>query len=148
MKPTRNSIYSKLLLVVLIAASQIAGVAGAQTTPLRGTFQLRNEVHWGTAVLRAGYYSVTIEAAKDSTLFAVVRSEDGKQAAVAMVTGSGKAESGGSYLFIANDGTRHVRLLNLANENISLSFGPLGKRDREQLYAAGNEVAPVTTALR
>ena len=148
MKPIRNSVYTKLLLLTLLAASQISGVASAQTTHLRGKFHLRNEVYWGSALLSAGNYSLTIEAAKDSTLFAVVSSEEGKQAAVVMVTGSGKPETGGSYLFIVNDGKRHVRLLNLSDENISLSFGPPRKRDREQLYAAGNEVVPVTTALR
>jgi hypothetical protein len=148
MNRTRNSVYSKLLLLILLAASQIPGIANAQTTNLRGKFHVRNEVHWGGAVLSAGNYSLTIEEAKDSTLFAVVRSEDGKQTAVAMVTGSGKAETGGRYLFITNDGTRRVRLLNLPDENISLSFGPLRKQDREQMHTAGNEIVQVTTARR
>ena len=64
------------------------------------------------------------------------------------MTGSGKAERGGSYLFIANDGTRRVRLFNLPDENLSLSFGPLTKRDREQMYAARNEVVPVEVAAK
>jgi hypothetical protein len=148
MKRTRNSVYSKLLLLTVLAAIQIPGVASAQTTQLRGRFHLRNDVHWGSAALSARNYTFTIEEAKDGTLFAVARSEDGKQAAVAIVTRSGKAETGGSYLFIANDGTREVRMLNLSDENVSLSFGPLRKQGREQMYAAGNEVVPVTTPLR
>jgi hypothetical protein len=148
MKRIANSTYRKLILLVLLGASQIAGVASAQTPHLRGTFHLRNEVRWGSAVLPAGDYSVSIEAANDSTLFAVVRSDNGKQAAVSIVTGSGKAERGGSYLFIANDGTRRVRLLNLRDENLSLSFGPLTKRDREQMYSARDEVVPVEMAAK
>jgi hypothetical protein len=148
MKRTRNSLYVRLLLLVVFVASQVSGVASAQSTQLRGKFHLGSQVYWGSAVLSAGNYSVTIEGAKDGTLFAVVRSEDGKQAAAVMVTSRGKAEAGGSYLFIANDGTRHVRLLNLPDENVSFSFGLVRKRDREQMYAAGREVVPVMTALR
>jgi hypothetical protein len=139
----------KLFLMLLLAACQIPSVANAQSTNLQGKFHLQNEVRWGKAVLPAGEYSFTIDSTKDNTLFAIVRSADGKKAAFAMATASGDPEPDGSYIFITDDGTRRVRLLNLPEHNLSLAFGqPLSKRDREQLHAAKTEVVPVVLAKK
>jgi hypothetical protein len=144
----RIRVAKKLLFLVLFSVCQIAGVAKAQINNLQGTFRLQNEVLWGKAVLPAGDYSFTIDQEKDSMVFAVARSADGKRTAFAEVTASGKPESGGSYIFIANDGTRRVRLLNLPETNLSLAFGPMSKRDREELNAAKTEVVPVVVAKK
>ena len=142
----RNRVAKKLLFLVLFSVCQIAGVAKAQINNLQGTFRLQNEVLWGKAVLPAGDYSFTIDQEKDSMVFAVARSADGKRTAFAEVSASGKPESGGSYIFIVNDGTCRVRLLNLPEQHLALTFGPMTKRDREDLHAAKIQTVPVTVA--
>jgi hypothetical protein len=138
----------KLFLVVFFIACQIHAVASAQSANLQGKFRLQHEVRWGKAVLAAGDYSITVDSkmTPENTTYVIVRSANGKNVAVAMATASGKPEPGGSSIFVANDGTRRVRLLNLPKQDHSLSFGPLSKRDREQLYEARTEVVPVTLA--
>jgi len=68
---------------------------------------------WGQAVLPAGEYTLTIDSTKDNTPLIVGRSADGKKAAFALATATGIPEPSGSYIYVANDGTRRVRLLNL-----------------------------------
>lgn len=145
--PKRYSANWTGLLGILLAACFLATAAYAD--PLfTGTFKLTNEVHWGQAVLPAGDYSFTIDSTKDNTPLVVVRSADGKKAAFALATATGIPQPGGSYIYVANDGTRRVRLLNLPENNLSLAFGPMSKRDREELNAAKTEVVPVVVAKK
>jgi hypothetical protein len=148
MKPTRKLVPMKLLLAVLLVACWIPMVANAQTAAFEGKFQLQNEVRWGLAVLPAGEYSFTIDWTMDDKPLAVVRSTNGKKAVFALATATAGAEPGGSYIFIADEGTRRVRLLNLPEHNLSLAFGTLSKRDRQELHAAGTEVVPVLVAKK
>ena len=145
MRSIRNLVPLKFLWLVLVCVCQSVSVANAQST---GKFRLQHEVHWGQAVLPAGEYSFTIDSTKDNTPLVVVRSEDGKKAAFVMATATGIPEPGGSYIYVANDGTRRVRLLNLPETNLSLAFGPMSKRDREELNAAKTEVVPVVVAKK
>ena len=146
MRSIRNLAPEKLLLLVVLSICQIPGVANAQSTNLQGRFHLPSEAHWGQAVLPAGDYTFTVDLTKDATPLVVVRSADGKSAAFALATSTSTSEPGGSYVYITDDGTRRVRLLNLSAVNISLSFGPLTKRDREQMYATRTEIVPVAVA--
>jgi hypothetical protein len=146
MKSSRKLVPSRLFFFVLLAACQINTVANAQNTLFQGKFRLEDETHWSKAVLPAGEYSLTIESTKDGTLFALVRSMDGKETSAAMATALGKAESGGSYLFIVNDRRRRVRLLNLPDLNFSLTFGPLSKSDNEEMNAVKRKLSPVVIA--
>ena len=148
MRSIRNLVPLKLLLLVSFFICQIPCVANAQGTNVQGKFRLQDEVHWGQAVLPAGEYSLTIDSTKDNTPFVVVRSADGKKAAFALATATGIPEPSGSYIYVANDGTRRVRLLNLPKNNLSLAFGPMSKRDREELNAAKTEVVPVVVAKK
>jgi hypothetical protein len=145
MRSIRNLVPMKLLLLLLLSVCWTVGVANAQST---GKFRLQHEVHWGQAVLPAGEYSFTIDSTKDNTPLVVVRSADGKKAAFALATAASIPEPGGSYIYVANDGTRRVRLLNLPEANLSLAFGPMSKRDREELHAAKAEVVPVVVAKK
>lgn len=146
MRSLRNLVSTKLFFAVLSILCLIPSVAKAQINNLQGSFSLQHEVRWGKAVLPEGQYSFTIEQEKDSAVYAVVRSSDGKRAVFVQVTASGKPEPGGSYIFIANDGTRRVRLLNLPQQNVSLVFGLMSKREREQLLAVTHDVVPVIVA--
>jgi hypothetical protein len=137
----------KLFLGILLSACFLA--TAAQADPLfMGTFKLTNEVHWGKAVLPAGDYSLTVDSTTDNTMFTIVRSADGKKAAFAMATTGARPEPGGSYIFVTDDGTRRVRLLNLPELNLSLVFGPLTKGEREVLYATKTRVVPVEVAAK
>ncbi len=141
-----KAIPMKLPLLVFFCICQLPSVANAQITNLQGKFRLQHEVQWGRAALPAGEYSLTIYSTKDNALFALVRSRDGKETAFAMPTASGRPEPGGSYILIANDGTRRVRFLNLPEAQLSLSFGPLTKREREVLRADQSRVVSVAVA--
>jgi|SRR6185437_3905237 len=143
-----KAIPMKLPLLVFFCICQLPSLANAQSTNLQGKFRLQNEVHWGNAVLPPGDYSVKIYSEKDNSFFALVRSADGKESAFAMVTTTSEAEPGGSYIYIVDDGTRRVRLLNLPDLNVSLSFGPLTKREWEVLRADQSRVVPVVVAQR
>lgn len=143
-----KAIPMKLPLLVFFCICQLSTVANAQIANLQGKFRLQHEVQWGKATLPAGEYSFTIDSTKDSTLFALVRSRDGKETAFAMPTAAGRPEPGGSYILITKDGTPRVRLLNLPEAQLSLSFGPLTKREREVLRADQSRVVPVTVAQR
>jgi len=150
MKTLRNLVPRKLLLIVMLSACQIPSAVSAQSANLQGKFRLQHEVHWGKAVLAAGDYSLTVDSrfSPENTIYVIVRSAEGTHVAVAMATATAKAEPGGNFIFIANDGTRRVRLLNLPDQNLSLGFGPLTKRDRELIYAARAEVVPVIVAKK
>lgn len=141
-----KAIPMKLPLLFLFCICQLPTVANAQITNLQGKFRLQQEVQWGKATLPAGEYSLTIDSTKDNTPFAIVRSRDGKETALAIPTAAGKSEPGGSYILIANDGSRRVRLLNLPEAQLSLSFGPMTKRELEVLRADQSRVVPVAVA--
>lgn len=146
MKMIRNLLPGTMLVAAVCFALLFPSAASAQNTNVQGKFRLQNEVHWGKAVLPAGAYSLTLQSTAQNTIYAIIRSSDGKKAAFAMATIAGASEPGESYLFIANDGTRRVRLLNLPKLNLSLAFGPLTERDRELLYAADSQFATLTVA--
>lgn len=146
MKPIRNLVSVKLLLIVLFSACLIPAAANAQSTAFQGKFRLQNEVHWGKALLPAGEYSFKTYSTATNTMFAIVRSADHKKAAFAMATSTNRPEPGGSYIFITDNGTRRVRMLNLPELNLSLRFGPLAEREREVLYATTAQVVPVVVA--
>jgi hypothetical protein len=146
MRSILKAIPMKLPLVVFFCICQLPSVANAQITNLQGKFRLQHEVQWGKAALPPGDYSVTIYSEKDSSFFALVRSRDGKETAFAMPTAAGRPEPGGSYILITNDGTPRVRLLNLPEAQLSLTFGPLTKQQREVLRADQSRVVPVVVA--
>ena len=148
MRSILKAIPMQLPLLVFFCICQLPIVANAQITNPQGQFRLQHEIQWGKATLPAGDYSFTIYSTKDNTPFALVRSRDGKQTAFAMPTAVDAAEPGGSYILISNDGTRRVRLLNLPEAHLSLSFGPLTKREREVLRADRSRVVPVVVAQK
>lgn len=139
-------ILAELLVVAVCSVSLFSTVTRAQSTNVQGSFRLQNQVQWDRAVLPPGTYSFTLESTADNTIYAIVRSADGKKTALAMATTTAAAEPGDSFLFMTNDGRRRVRLLNLPKLNLSLAFGPFTNRDREFLYATKAQTVPVTVA--
>jgi len=144
MKTIRN--LAKLLVVAACFVFQLSTVTHAQSANVQGSFRLQNQVQWDKAMLPPGTYSFTLKSTADNTIYAIVRSADGKKVALAMATTTATSEPGDSYLYITNDGTWRVRLLNLPKLNLSLAFGPFTSRDREMLYATKTHMVPATVA--
>ena len=120
MKTIRRMVPMKLALLLLFSFCQTPDVAKAQSANVQGAFRLQHEVQWGKAVLAAGDYSLTVDSriTHANNAYVILRSADGKKIAAAMATAIGKPEPGGTFIFVANDRTRRVRLLNLPAANL------------------------------
>lgn len=131
--------------VVLFSIVLGAVAANAQTT-VHGTFRLANEARWGKAVLPAGQYKFTMDSVQSPI---VIRSVNGKAAAIVRARSSNDPTPGGSYLFITGSGPdRLVRSMNLPQFGISLVFNPLTAGERETLYAHSSETVQVQIAKK
>jgi hypothetical protein len=137
--------------VVLFSIVAGAVAANAQTS-FDGTFQLTSATRWGTAVLPAGHYSLTLGSVQFPGLSAgviVIRSEDRKVSAMAPAKFAAQAAPGGDYIFVTGSGNkREVRSMNLPELGRSLVFKPLTRRERETLRATVSQTLPVQIAKK
>jgi hypothetical protein len=113
---------------------------------------LTSATRWGTAVLPAGHYSLTLGSVKSPALpggVIVIHSEDWKVSAMAPAKFSAEAAPGGSYILITGSGnSRQVRSMNLPQLGRSLVFKPLTRHERETLYATVSQTVPVQMAKK
>jgi hypothetical protein len=136
MKAIRN--LANLFFAVLIATCLIPTAANAQSA-FSGKFHLPEEARWGKAVLPAGDYAVIIENTQ-MPVRAIVRSAEGKTAAVAFAAVSTDADPGPSSIFITGLGSeRLVRSMNVPQLGFTLIYEPLSKREREVLYRTATQ---------
>lgn len=139
MKNIRN-----FALLILVVAAAIA--ANAQTV-WKGKVEFPNEVRWGRAVLPAGSYSLSIPSGV-TPLSVIIRSTDGKTAAIAFGDSS-DVQPGGNYIVITGTGSsRLVRSMNLPELGLSLVSAPITARDRERLFATVSQTLPVRVAKK
>jgi len=147
MKHVRIFNATKLVLAVLAFAALVSGMATAQTV-VKGKFQLTEEVRWGKAVLAPGAYTLIVET-QQSPIRAVVRSEDGKTAAITMAFITNDATSKRCFIAVTGSGSeREVRSLNLPLLGMSVVYKPLTKAEKEELASGAAQMVPVTVAQR
>jgi hypothetical protein len=113
-----------------------AAASAASAQPLvRGSFTLPYEVHWGKAVLPAGYYSITIEQADRP---AAVRTATGRVVAYVMARSSDDAHQGQpTALLITKAERQHVvRTFNWREGNRRFIYRPFTDVERRQSASA------------
>jgi hypothetical protein len=136
----------KLLLGVVIATCAFTAVANAQPSFV-GKFTLPYEVHWDSAVLPAGEYSIRMDSAAGP---AVIRWASGSREVYTRFRIIADSEKGGAYLTLTTQGNeRRVRSVNLPELGESVIFAPLTKTEREMLAKAGQiSTLPVVIARK
>jgi hypothetical protein len=99
----------KLFLGVLLAACFLATAAHADSL-FTGTFELKNEVHWGNAVLGPGTYSLTLDQPARSVPIVIIRDiSTGKIVARAIASGPDYTlDRGDSKVLVAVHGNRRA----------------------------------------
>lgn len=133
--------------VVLFSMALTAVAANAQAA-LHGKFQLTSQTRWGNTTLPAGEYSFVFESTQ-RPLVIVIRSQDGKNAAMVLAETSVTSAPGSSYLFLTGNGSdRTVRSMNLPQLGALLIYKPLTKRERETLHATVSQTVPVRIATK
>jgi hypothetical protein len=132
------------MLMALVGA--FADTASAQD--FRGTFRLSEEVRWGSNLLPAGRYTITMG---DFTRPAVIRSASGDIAVFAMARFVDRSVKGlpAGLLIARHESERFVRALNWPRRDRALVYEPLRGADLAQLARADDaEAVPVRLAVR
>jgi hypothetical protein len=136
----------RLLVIVTLATCAFAAAANAQSS-FTGKFTLPYEVHWGTAILPAGEYTITMDTLHTAAL---VQSASNNQSFYTRVPMTDDSEKGAPCLFITVHGDeRMIRSLNLPQFGRSLIYNPLTKAERELLAKTGQvRTVPVFIARK
>lgn len=134
----------RLLVIVTLTACAFATAASAQSS-FTGKFTLPYEVHWGTVMLPAGDYSITMAS---PTAPAEVWSANGKTKMFTVIPIAADSQKGAASIFITVRGNeRRVQSLNLPQLGQSLTYEPLSRSEREALAKGRRlEAVPVITA--
>ncbi len=143
-KTMRPGISVRFFAVVMLATCAFAAAANAQST-MAAKFTLPYEVHWGTNVLPAGDYSISLGSHGDVGL---VQSANGKTAFFTTIPIKSDSDKGATALQLMVRGNeRRVRSLNLPERGISLTYQPTTSAERE-MFAKADQVqaVPVITA--
>ena len=143
-KTMRNAMKVGLAVFVCLTTWGFAGTANAQTT-LAGKFNLPYEVHWGTRVVPAGQYTISMDPA-GAIVF--VCSKDGNTAFYTPIPTRNSNNKGAAALFVMVRGhERVVRSLNLPKRGFSLIYQPATSAERELLAKSEQvEAVPLITA--
>jgi hypothetical protein len=141
----------KLFLGVLLTACCIATAAHADSL-CTGTFELRNEVHWGDATLSPGVYSLTPDQSTPPIRTIVIRdASTGKIVGRAIASWPDHSEDrGDSKLLIAVHGNqRAVYSLRLAGlGEVFQKAHPFASGERAADDARNAEAIPVEVAKK
>ena len=134
----------KMLAILTLAMCASAAAANAQS--VTGRFTLPYEVHWGTATLPAGEYTIRMDSLHTATL---VQSVSNSQSFFTrMPTMDTSAKGSMSLVITSSQGERRVRSLNLPQYRRALIYEPLTKAEREQLAKGQAEIVPVIVAKK
>ena len=118
-----------------------------QTSNLRRCSAFWGRVHWGTATLPPGEYTITMDSLHSATL--VQSASNSQSFFTRMPTINDSMERPTSLVITSFQGERRVRSLNLPQYRRSLIYEPLTKAEREQLAKAGQiQSVPVFAARK
>jgi hypothetical protein len=133
------------LAIFTLAMCAFTATANAQS--VMGRFTLPYEVHWGTATLPAGEYTIAMDSLNSATL--VQSASNSQSFFTRMPTINDNTEGPMSLVITSSQGERRVRSLNLPQYRRSLIYEPLTKAEREQLAKAGQiQSVPVFAAKK
>jgi hypothetical protein len=141
------SVGLKLFLGILLAGCFLATAAHADSL-FTGTFTLRNEVHWGKAVLPPGPYSLAVDA---TNLTIIIRdAQTGKVVALENARPGYSGNGDDSKLLIAVRGNQRavcsVRLAGLGEVFQTAHPFPASRRTAEEAHNV--EAIPVQVAQK
>ena len=135
----------RMLAIVALAIWALTATANAQS--VQGKVTLPYKVHWGTATLPPGNYTISMDSLHTATLVQSASNNISFYTRMAVAQDSTKGPA--SLLITSFQGERRVRSLNLPEYGRSLVYDPLTKAEREQIAKAGQEQAvPVITAKK
>jgi hypothetical protein len=98
----------KMTLTALLAACLLASSANAQLSALEGKFSLPHEAHWGTAVLPAGDYLLSIRTTGSPTIITIQDAKTGKWVAMVAPQFRGTTTARESALLVSIRGSQRV----------------------------------------
>jgi hypothetical protein len=96
MKSIRNNTLLRTLALGFLASG--VGVVVANAQPLKGTFSLPSETHWGAATLKAGDYAFSSEGVKNGYTMRLI--QNGKVIATVLTQGHDLAVAGPAVLVV------------------------------------------------
>ena len=135
----------RMLAIFTVAMCAFTVTANAQS--VTGRFTLPHEVHWGTATLPAGEYTITMDSLHSATLVQSVSNSQSFFTRMPTINDSTKRPT--SLVITSFEGERRVRTLNFPQYRRSLIYEPLTKAEREQLAKAGQiQSVPVFAAKK
>ena len=139
--------FLKLGVVAAIATGLSVGSASAQ--PVKGTFTLANEVHWGKADLPPGHYSITFSDAGRRALVSNLRTGEYAAVVTAQAFDDAMPDQPTALLIREVENQRFVISLNWREGNQRFIYRAATKAERTQLGGASEPVkVPILTAQR
>ncbi len=144
-KTIRRATEVRLFAVVLLAMCAFAANANAQS--FTGDFTLTSETHWGSNVLPAGNYTLSLNS---QTNVATIRTAEGKAVAFTPLPIKDSSNKGATALMVMVHGNeRIVRSLNLPGSGYALIYTPRTSAERE-IFAKADQVqsVPVISAKK
>jgi hypothetical protein len=137
----------KLGVVAAIATGLSVGSASAQ--PVKGTFTLANEVHWGKAVLPPGHYSITFSDSGRRALVSNVRTGVYGAVVTAQALDDAMPDQPTALLIREAENQRFVQSFNWREGNQRFIYRATTKTERTRLGGASESVkVPILIAQR
>jgi hypothetical protein len=146
MKRTLSRLMASVVATVALCA--LGGTASAQPFPMKGTFRLAYEVHWGRFVLPAGQYTIDM-ASRQSPAF--VRDSAGQSRAILLCSSVDRSIEGRptSLQIMQRENYRLVYALNWHEQDLAFEFARLTTAERKRLATTRESVgAPVVLARK
>ena len=132
----------RMLAILTLATCPFAAAANAQSVTAK--FRLPYEVHWGTATLPAGEYTISMDSFHTATLVQSASNNLSFFTRVPMMEDSSKSPA--SLIITSFKGDRRVRSLNVLGK--SFVYEPLTRAEREQIAKGQVQIVPVFIARK
>lgn len=134
----------RMLAILTLATCAFTAAANAQSVTAR--FTLPYEVHWGTATLPAGEYTISMDSFHTATLVQSASNNLSFFTRMPVIEDSSKNPA--SLLVTSFQGDHRVRSLNLPGLGKSLVYEPLTTSEREQIANGPMQTVPVFIAKK
>ena len=136
----------RLLAILMLATCAFTAVANAQAS-FTGKVTLPYEVHWGTAILPAGEYTITMNTLHSVTLVQSARNDKAFYTRMPAIQDSTNGPI--SLVITSLHGERRVQSMNLPEFGRSLVYERLSKAEQEEIAKAGQiQTVPVIVAKK
>jgi hypothetical protein len=136
----------RLLAILMLTICGFAAAANAQAS-FTGKVTLPYEVHWGTAILPAGEYTITMNTLHSVTLVQSARNDRAFYTRMPLAQDSTNHPA--SLLITSVRGEHRVQSMNLPEFGRSFVYEQLSKAELEEIAKAGQiQTVPVIVAKK